>query len=796
MARGRRGLATSPPHDAPVEVATGPPEPRSAVGWTRVVAVVVVLATLAVPVVMRAVARVGDPSDGALTAPNSPAWTEAGVMLARVEGAGSGLREGDIVTAVDGVALERWAGGDHPRSRDWPQPGDRLTYTVERAGQTVDVEVVVRDYSLWEAIAGNPPSVPLVLVIMAIAGFVFVMRPRDHAARVLLGVSALIAFGAGAASYVQVADLLRPRGLAPFLAERIVVAVMWGAICHFLLVFPSRWLSPRAHRRAVAAAYIGPFALYGLYLLALLPAAEGDLARLGRLVSVSYTASRVFPVALALVVVLSFRRARSGVHRARMRWVAVTFVACTFVYMAAGQVPSVVVGRPFIPERWLAMVYLPFPIVVGGAILRYRLFDVEVALKRSLIYTVLTVGIFGVYFLVLLTASRQVTGPVATSALVASGLVAVFVSLVRDALGRRVTRLVYGARDDPYEVVSRLGERLEATGAADEVLPAVAETLAHALRLPYVAIELDSTEGVVGASARYGQPIGQPTVLVLEHRGERVGRLALAVGPGTEPFGPADRRLLDEVCRTVAVNAHVVVLRARLQRTLEDVVTAREEERRALHRDLHDGLCPTLVGGAMTLAAASARVAADPERAADDIDRVGDMLRGAVADVRRLVDGLRPATLDELGLEGAIRRQAAAFTVPAGPGQGAACTVSVAVDGDLGQLSAAAEVAAFHIVMEALSNACRHGRASRCHVTLAVAAEAGLDLGVADDGCGLPAVYAPGVGLASMRRRAAELGGTFTIERLPEGGTAVQARVPLGPPIPPAPPAPAPATAP
>ena len=240
--------------------------------------------------------------------------------------------------------------------------------------------------------------------------------------------------------------------------------------------------------------------------------------------------------------------------------------------------------------------------------------------------------------------------------------------------------------------------------------------------------------------------------------------------------------MLDDLARQAGIAAHAVLLTADLQRARERLVTAREEERRRLRRDLHDGLGPQLSSQALTIGAVRALMRRDPDSAEALLLDLKQQAQGAVADIRRLVYALRPPALDDLGLIGALREIAAQY------GQNG-LDVSVDVPESLPPLPAAVEVAAYRIAQEAMTNVARHAGARECSVSLALdeLLDAGvLCLEVRDDGCGLPKVQAgvtspvqAGVGLHSMRERATELGGSLTVEALPEGGTVVRARLPL-----------------
>jgi len=313
---------------------------------------------------------------------------------------------------------------------------------------------------------------------------------------------------------------------------------------------------------------------------------------------------------------------------------------------------------------------------------------------------------------------------------------------------------------------------LEHALAPDAVLPAVVQTLAEALKLPYAAILLAQGEGMVTAAAA-GTPEGVSVRLPLVYQGEPVGELLVAPRSPGEGFSPADHRLLEDLARQAGVAAHAVQLTADLQRARERLATAREEERRRLRRDLHDGRGPQLASQALALAAARKLVARAPTAADALLDRLAEQAQAAVTDVRRLVHDLRPPALDDLGLVGALHEGAARYEHTG---------LHVAIDApvSLPPLPAAVEVAAYRIAQEALANVARHAGARTCTVRLGLDRAAGaLALEILDDGRGLSPDRRAGVGLASMRERAEELGGTWMIGPAPAGGTRVFARLPL-----------------
>lgn len=335
--------------------------------------------------------------------------------------------------------------------------------------------------------------------------------------------------------------------------------------------------------------------------------------------------------------------------------------------------------------------------------------------------------------------------------------------------------MFYGDRDDPYAALSRLGQRLEGTLAPDAVLPAIVTTVTETLNVPYAAITLSDT-GTIAAES--GTPTGTPLRLPLIYQGEPAGELLVAPRAADESFSSADRRLLDDLARQAGVAVHAVQLYARtvqlatdLQHSRERLITAREEERRRLRRDLHDGLGPQLASLTLKLETARNRLAADPVADALLADLTAQT-QAAIADIRRLVYALRPPALDELGLVFALRESAAQYSGDA------RLRIAVEAPAHLPPLPAV-EVAAFRIAQEAMTNVARHAMAHNATLRLALDDAAGvLCLELQDDGRGLAPDHRIGVGLASMRERAEELGGTWTIEPVPTGGTRVIAQLP------------------
>jgi two-component system, NarL family, sensor kinase len=285
------------------------------------------------------------------------------------------------------------------------------------------------------------------------------------------------------------------------------------------------------------------------------------------------------------------------------------------------------------------------------------------------------------------------------------------------------------------------------------------------------AERLDSAGLSRGHGARQGTPVCMP----LRHRGEDVGALVLERRPGTSDFTPSERRLLADLAAQIGVAVEAVALTRALQRSRERLVVAREEERRRLRRDLHDGLGPALTASTMKIDRIRGRLEQDPEQADRLLSELRAEVKAAIDDIRRLVYELRPPALDELGLMGALREQAARFASDGRNGD--RLYVDFYSPEALPELPAAAEVAAYRIASEALTKAARHSGARRCNVRIAL--DGDLYIEVNNDGV-WPEDWRPGVGISSMRERAGELGGTLSVGPAPGGGGRVAARIPLG----------------
>jgi signal transduction histidine kinase len=523
----------------------------------------------------------------------------------------------------------------------------------------------------------------------------------------------------------------------------------------------------------------------------------------------------------AVSLMVRFRRSRAE-ERQQIKWFAFAGAIMCAVIATGPFLWSLPSSSPGVTLIWPLLIFSAvstIPLATGIAILKYRLYDIDRLINRTLVYGALTVCIVGIYVLVVgyLGAVFASRGNLVIS-IFAAGLVATIFQPLRERLQRIVNRLTYGERDDPYRVLARLGRRLEATIAPEAVLPAIVENIALALRLPQVAVWLadgdtlrlgaahgsaptsltvqdaraveslrHATDALhpkdLGSSGEYGDVLagsGVSLILPLTHQGAFVGALCLAPRSPGEEFSPADLLLLRDLATQSGAAAHEVQLTGALRSSLEDLrrsrerlLEAQEEERRRIQRDLHDGLGPLLASMRLRLEACLEVAERTDIPLSGDLERLYELVGEATADVRLLVYDLRPPVLDQLGLVPAIRQHCERF------GRETGIETELATAAEL-SVPAAAEVTVLRLVQEALVNVQKHAQASRAAVRLERQGE-WLLVGVADDGKGLSANggTTAGTGLLSMRERAELLGGRLKLNSRPGGGTDLLARIPV-----------------
>ncbi len=620
-------------------------------------------------------------------------------------------------------------------------------------------------------------NAPLALGFSTVGALVVSRRPTQWLGWLYLGTATAMALTLFAFEYAQYGLVTHPGSLPGALAAAWVSAWVWslGFAPLFtvgLLLYPDSRLPARQWRWVAAVPVIAVLclALQG----ALTPGPfvnhpvvhnpvgiDGAAAALRLLAVVGYP-MLLFGLASG-VAALAVRWRRAPAGGIQRRQISMLLCLAAFVCLT-------LLTEPFLSRDdsgiagFLTLLAMSSMSVAVGLAIRATTSTTSTSYSTGLSCTPgLRAGVIALYAASVWGLGHQLGSGTAISA-IATGVVAAAVLPLRAALQRLVDRAMYGDRGDPYAAVSRLTTRLQGAAAPGESLAAVADAIAASLRLPYVAVE--TSDGVQASS---GAPNGHPPVEVpLTHQGQHVGRL-LVQGRDHRRLSARDEALLTELARPAGAAVHAAGLADALRASRRSLVQAREEERRRLRRDLHDGLGPTLAGVGLGLDVAAGLIERDPAAARNLLEDLKREATEAVDDIRRLVYDLRPPALDELGLVAALRQQADRLTLR-DPG------LDVRVDAapDLPCLAAATEVAAYRIVMEAVNNTSRHARASRCDVHLSVA-DARLQVSVADDGAGFAAGTRFGVGMIAMRERATELGGDCRVKRTPTGTTVVAA---------------------
>ncbi|WP_188193999.1 sensor histidine kinase [Nonomuraea sp. SYSU D8015] len=510
--------------------------------------------------------------------------------------------------------------------------------------------------------------------------------------------------------------------------------------------------------------------------------------------------------AVCLLSLLVRFRAADTVSRRQIGWLLYAVAANLIVEFWA----------PYSPLAMLTTAAIP--VAVAVAVMRYRLYGIDTLVSRTMVAVGVVGSVSAMYIGVgallglFLSEYGQLQG-------VAAALFAgAFFRPLRRRLQRLLDRLFYGPVGDPEALTRRLAREVHDADPATSLASVVA-AVREGLAVTGAAIEVRDGQPHYVESGQIDA--GTARVVPLVWHGENVGRLLIGA-PGPRRFPAAhSERVINALTPYVADIAHAVRLTADLQRSRERILGTREEERRRLRRDLHDGLGQSLAGMAMTLTSARHTLRTSPEQADQMLRDLHAGMNRVTIEIRELVHGLRPPVLDDLGLEGAVRALAAeamgaggagpvagpdpdptsglvdgtavaargkALMVRAGNGavleggDGRAPLITVSVSGNLSGLPAALEVAVYRILQEALTNAIRHANATTVSVTLH--ADSVLSLRVRDDGVGLAESGPGGVGMSSMRERAAEVGGSCMISSPPDGGALIEVSLPLGTAVP------------
>ena len=727
-----------------------------------------------VPIAWVVGALVAGPSDGTVLSSTAggAAW-DAVPTVASARGDGP-LRAGDTVLAIDGRSVAEWLSAPEATER---RVGDVVTYEVRRPAQglvrILELDVTLARFPWGAALADDLAAVTLCLVLLLIGSAVFWHRPGATAPRAFLaGTSLLPAALTGAPWGTSAIDLAGSRGVWPHVGGEALAALGAG----MTLVAVASLAPTDAWRRRRPAlpglALLVPVIGYGGWLAVALARAQSRGDRLQVLTTVLAPALAATVVALLVVAALDHARAVRREDVLATRLVLLSVASGAGAWLLLDPAPRWLAGETLLPRQVVLLGVVGAAVgCVAAAVAHYRLGEIEPRVRRGLVQAIVLVLVLGAF--AGLVRAADVAADVSVASMLAGGLAALVLVPLAVWVQRTLRRLVYGDREFPRRVVADL-RRLDPSTAPEDALREMLELLARRLHLSFAAVELFATPTSEGVATSIGTSYGTPTTIDLVVGDSTLGRLQVEVDAAHDPFGPGDRRLLEDVGSQAGALVQAVSINRELQRSRERLVSAREEERRRIRRDLHDGLGPSLATLAMRLEGAQDLIPQDPEAAAELVGRLSDQARDEISEVRRLVEGLRPPALDQLGLVTALRQRAAEHRGARTPTMGWRLESA----DDRGPLPAAVEVAAYRIATEAVNNAQRHSGADECVVTLRREPGA-LDVTIRDTGTGLARDRPVGVGLSSMRERAEELGGSFEVETAPGSGTTISVRLPI-----------------
>jgi signal transduction histidine kinase len=689
--------------------------------------------------------------------------------------------------------------------------------TVALAGATATVVLAVLNHAHLPNLDGADPSSIAVPIGGGILGLlVATRRPRNATGWLLLVVAVSSALQGVEDQYARFALLTHP-GLpgavwAEWLGSFTTVAIFpAGAVLALLVLLPDGHLpSPRwravviasvvdttliAVASAFAPGAIGLSANTANYPALDNPVGVGLLQPLtnnGAAVGVIWFAGLALLLVGSVAPLLRMRRAR-GDERQQLKWIAyaVLFSAALlvpFIFLAGSVLPDWTFDIPIVIGFGFA-----FPVAVGLSIFKYRLYDIDVVISRTLVYGSLAVFITAVYVGIAVGIGALVGGggkPNLGLSILATAIVAVGFQPVRERVQRVANRLVYGKRATPYEVLSQFSERVAESYATDDVMPRMARVLAEgtgaqradvwlrsgtvwrdAAMWPVDAAAFASTPAVDGNLPSSG---GGDRVVAVRHQGELLGALSVTKRSG-ESLTPVEENLLSHLAGQAGLVLKNVGLTGDLQARLVDLrasrqrlVTAQDEERRRLERNLHDGAQQHLVAIKVKLGLAEMLAGRDPEKARATIEQLKGDADEALETLRDLARGIYPPLLADKGLEAALTSQARKATVP------------VTVDGDgVGRYSQDVEAAVYFSVLEALQNVQKYAHATKA--TVRMREEDGrLRFDVADDGKGFDiATTSKGSGLTNMADRIDALDGEVHITSAPGCGTQLRGSLPV-----------------
>ncbi|HEX2064299.1 MAG TPA: sensor histidine kinase [Acidimicrobiales bacterium] len=543
---------------------------------------------------------------------------------------------------------------------------------------------------------------------------------------------------------------------------------------------PMSWLATGNLALLVLLQALTPGPLHGEYQVAVNPfgleAASGLLERLRTVAFVLLTANAVMGIT-ALIVRL---RTSHAAEQQRIKWLLYSGALAALAVPVWSLTLPDDGAQPVPVQALVILAILAVPVAAAIAILKHRLYDIDLVINKTVVFAVLAAFVTGTY-VATVVAVGQAVGAVGPSGLglsiVATAVVAVLFEPVRTRVQLVANKLVYGDVATPYDVVTDFSQRMSAALSLADVLPGMAEAAARGVRATRSRVRLFLPDGghqeVIWPGP--GDAFYDHTVEVV-HQGEVVGDISVAKAPG-ETLTENDERLLSDLglqaglaMRNLRLTGELEARLRELQASRERIVAAQDQERRRMERDLHDGAQQQLIAISIKLRLAKGLLAANPEEAANVLGEVQGDITGAIESLRNLARGIFPALLTQQGLAPALRAHVEKMGLDA----------EVAAD-DLGEsrFGPKVEAAVYFCLVEALQNASKHAPGTPVQVKLA-RTDGSLQASVADRGPGFsPERVTDGSGLQNMVDRLEAVGGSLEVRSGPGQGTQVLARVPV-----------------
>jgi signal transduction histidine kinase len=628
-----------------------------------------------------------------------------------------------------------------------------------------------------------------------VLGFVLASRrPANRMGWLFLAAGVALALGGFTNPYavhaLRVAPGSLPGGRAVAWVNNWIFVVPSALLAFLLMLFPDGRLRSRRWRPAawfVAGVYVATWVVVivrasRFWAHPFLPFPDGlypwVTAAILILLPVTYVISIV-------AVIVRFARS-SGDERLQLKW-----FAAAAVLVVAATIPTVVTNS-LAANVLQQLAFVCLYAAIGIAVLKYRLYEIDIVISKAVLYGSLAVFITAVYAALVVgvgTLAGNQRSPLLAA--LAAAVVAVAFQPARQWAGRLANRVVYGRRATPYQVLSRFAQRIGATYAAGDVLPQMAHIIAAGTGAERVMVWLRvddrlrpeaSSDGsprpaplAVDGLAADGLPVdgeampnlpGADLGVPVVHQGELLGAISIKMPKG-EPLRPGGEQLVADVASQAGLVLSNAGLIEDLRASRQRLVAAQDEERRRIERNIHDGAQQDLVAMAIKLRLAGTTVDEDPAEAKEIIGELQADAVGALENLRDLARGVYPPLLADLGLAAALSAQASKSAVP----------VTVEADG-IGRFGQDTEAAVYFCCLEALQNIAKYAHATSARISLQ-AQNGTLRFTVSDDGAGYDARHTPlGSGQRNMADRLAALGGRLEVRSAPRQGTTITAELP------------------